>query len=97
MALTGLIVTEVLQGLERDVKRIESYLSLFELLEASGFETYRNAAAVFRTARSQGVSLTTTDALISTLALENGAAVFSRDRDFVQMAHIVGLKFHQPQ
>jgi predicted nucleic acid-binding protein len=42
-------------------------------------------------ARSQGVSLTTTDALIATLAVENDAAVFSLDRDFVRMAHLAGL------
>ena len=76
-------MTEVLQGLKRDVKRIEAYLSLFDLLEASGFETYRNAAVLFRLARSKGVSLTTTDALIATIAAENGAEIFSLDRDFV--------------
>jgi hypothetical protein len=96
VAVTGVVVTEILQGLKRDVKRIENYLSLFDLVEASGFETYQNAAALFRSARSQGVSLTTTDVLIATIAVENGAAVFSLDRDFVRMAHIVGLQLHKP-
>ncbi len=96
VALTGVIVTEVLQGLKRDIKRIEDYLSFFEILEAGGFDTYRNAAALFRSARSQGVSLTTTDVLIATLAVENGAEVFSLDRDFVRLAHLVGLQLHKP-
>lgn len=96
VAVTGVVVAEILQGLKRDVKPIEDYLSLFDLLEASGFETYRNAAALFRLARSQGVSLTTTDAIIAATAFENAAAVFSLDRDFVRMARLVGLRLHQP-
>ncbi len=39
-ALTGVVVTEVLQGLRRDVNRIERYLSLWEMLEPRGFSTY---------------------------------------------------------
>ena len=97
VAITGVIVTEVLQGLRRDIKRIETYLSLFDLLEANGFETYRNAAAHFRTARSQGISVTTTDALISTIAVENGATIFSLDRDFERMSHIIGFRLYQPR
>ena len=96
VALTGVVVTEILQGLKRDVQRIEYFLSLFDLLEASGFDTYRNAAALFRRARSKGVSLTTTDALIATVAAENGATVFSLDRDFVRMAQLAGFQLHQP-
>ena len=96
VALTGVVVTEILQGLKRDVKHIENYLSLFDLVEARGFETYQNAAALFRTARSQGVTLTTTDAIIATVAVENGATIFSLDRDFMRMAHMAGFPLHQP-
>jgi len=63
---------------------------------ARGFETYRNAAALFRLARSQGVSLTTTDAIIATVAAENIATIFSLDRDFIRMAHMAGFRLHQP-
>ena len=96
VAITGVVLTEILQGLKRDIKRIENYLSLFDLLEANGFETYRDAAALFRLARSKGVSLTTTDALSATIAVENGAEVFSLDRDFVRMAPLGGFRLHQP-
>jgi predicted nucleic acid-binding protein len=96
VALTGVVVTEILQGLKRDVKHIENYLSLFDLVEARGFETYQNAAALFRTAHSQGVTLTTTDAIIATVAVENGATIFSLDRDFMRMAHMAGFRLHQP-
>jgi len=96
VAVTGVVVTEILQGLKRDVQRIEAYLSLFELLEASGFETYRNAATLFRAARSQGLTLTTTDAIIATVAVENAAAIFSLDHDFMRMARLAGFQLHQP-
>lgn len=96
VALTGVVVTEILQGLKHDAKQIENYLSLFDLLEANGFETNKNAAALFRLARSRGVTLTTTDAIIATIAAENGAAIFSLDRDFVRMARIAGFPLHQP-
>ena len=96
VALTGVVVTEVLQGLKRDSRRIENYLKLFDFLEAHHFETYRNAANLFRLARSRGVSLTTTDAIIATVAVENGALIFSLDHDFVRMARIAGIQLYQP-
>ena len=51
-ALSGIIVTEILQGLVRDISRIEHYLSQWDMLEPAGFSTYREAAAIYRAARS---------------------------------------------
>jgi predicted nucleic acid-binding protein len=93
-ALTGIVVAEVLQGLTREVARIEGYLAQWDLLEPRGFETYRAAAAIFRLCRSKGVSLTTTDALIGAIALEHGASVFTLDKDFGRMARWTGLKLY---
>lgn len=93
-ALTGLVVTEVLQGLTRDAGRIGRYLAQWELLEPSGFETYREAAAIFRLARTRGVTLTTIDALIAAIALEHAASVFTLDKDFSRVAGITGLRLH---
>jgi predicted nucleic acid-binding protein len=90
-ALTGIVVAEVLQGLTRDIAKIEAYLAQWELLEPRGFGTYRSAAAIFRLCRSKGVSLTTTDALIGAIALEHGASVFTLDKDFSRMARWTGL------
>ena len=36
-ALAGVIVTEILQGLKRDVGRLEHYLSQWDVLEPKGF------------------------------------------------------------
>ena len=91
IAVSGVVVTEVLQGLKRDAEPIEDYLSLFDLLEPSGFETFRRAAELFRRARSRGVSLTTTDVIIAAVAAENRAEVFTLDHDFIRIARLAGL------
>jgi predicted nucleic acid-binding protein len=93
-ALTGVVVAEILQGLTRDFSRIEQFLSQWEMLEPSGFPTYREAAAIFRLARAKGVSLTTIDALIVAIALEHRASVFTLDKDFSRIARLTGLPLH---
>jgi hypothetical protein len=93
-ALAGVVVTEILQGLRRDVQRVERYLSLFEMLEPSGFSTYREASAISREARSKGVSLTTIDTLIAAIALEHNASLFSLDQDFFQVARLTPLRLY---
>jgi predicted nucleic acid-binding protein len=95
-ALTGVVVTEVLQGLRRDVTRIERLLGLWEVLNPIGFSTYREAAAISRLARSNGFTLTTVDSLIASVALENDASVFSLDKDFHRIAQITGLQLYRP-
>jgi predicted nucleic acid-binding protein len=93
-ALTGLVVTEILQGLRRDVQKIESFLSLWDMLEPRGFSTYREASAISRLARSKGVSLTTVDTLIAAIALEHRATLFTLDKDFSRIARITSLRLH---
>ena len=95
LALTGVVVTEVLQGLTRDAGRIERFLGEWDMLEPKGFETYRAAAAIYRVARGKGISLTTIDTLIAAIALEHGASVFTLDHDFSRIALITGLVLHR--
>jgi predicted nucleic acid-binding protein len=92
--LTGVVITEILQGLTRDARRIEQYLSQWDLLEPSGFRTYREAAAIFRLGRAKGVSLTTIDVLIAAVALEHRARVFTLDKDFTRIARLTGLPLY---
>ena len=93
-ALTGVVVTEILQGLRRDVALIERYLSQWELIEPNGFGTYREAASIFRQARAKGVAVTTVDALIAVVAMEHSASVFTLDRDFSRIARMTGLALY---
>jgi predicted nucleic acid-binding protein len=95
VVLAGVVVAEILQGLTRDTRVIENFLTQFELLEPSGFETYRQAAGIFRAARAKGISLTTIDTLIAALALEHGATLFTLDQDFSRMARITDLVLHR--
>ena len=93
-ALAGVVVTEILQGLTRDASRIEQYLAQWNLLEPSGFRTYREAAAIFRLGRARGLSLTTIDVLIAAIALEHRASVFTLDKDFSRIARLTGLALY---
>jgi predicted nucleic acid-binding protein len=93
-ALTGIVVTEILQGLKRDVSRMERYLSQWDMLEPVGYSTYREAAIIFRSARAKGVAVTAVDALIASIALEHGATLFTLDRDFVRISAIIRLSLH---
>jgi predicted nucleic acid-binding protein len=93
-ALAGVVITEVLQGLKRDVSRLEHYLSQWDMLEPRGFSTYREAATIFRAARAKGVAVTTIDALIAAIAIEHGATLFTLDKDFSRLAGITHLPLY---
>ena len=94
IAITGVVVAEILQGLTRDSTQVAQYLSMWDMLEPRGFRTYREASAIFRAARAKGVSLSTIDALIAAIALEHGASVFTVDKDFFRIARIANLTLH---
>ena len=94
-ALTGVIVTEILQGLRRDVHRMEHFLSMWELLEPRGFSTYREAASISRLARSKDNSLNTIDTLIAAIAVERHATLFSLDEDFSRIARVTPLHLYR--
>ena len=93
-ALAGVVITEILQGLKRDVSRLEHYLSQWDMLEPKGFPTYREAATLFRAARAKGVAVTTIDALIAAIALEHGATLFTLDKGFSRLAGITRLPLY---
>jgi predicted nucleic acid-binding protein len=95
IALTGVVVAEVLQGLTRDATHIEGFLAQWEMLEPEGFETYREAAAIYRTARARGISLTTIDTLIAAIALEHGTSVFTLDQDFLRIVRMTRLTLYR--
>ena len=94
-ALTGIVVAEVLQGLIRDASAIEHFLAQWDMLEPKGLETCRRAAAIYRSGRAKGISLTTIDTLIAAIALEHGAAVFTLDQDFGRIARLTGLELYK--
>jgi len=96
IALAGIVVTEILQGLRRDADIIEHFLRQWTLLEPTGFDTYAQAGAIFRVARSKGLTVTTTDTLIAAIALSHHAQLFTSDNDFTPLARLTGLRLYRP-
>jgi predicted nucleic acid-binding protein len=94
LVLAGVIVTEVLQGLRRDVAEVTRLLARWPLIEPTGFDTYVFAASIFRHARARGVTLSTVDALLASLAIEYQASLFTLDKDFGGLA-FSGLRLHE--
>ena len=96
LVLAGVIVTEVLQGLRRDVGEVARLLARWPLIEAGGFDTYAVAASIFRQSRARGLTLSTVDALLASLAIEYQASLFTLDKDFEGLA-FSGLRLHEPK
>lgn len=94
VAITGVIVAEVLQGLTKAPDRIENFLSEFDVLEPKGFDTYRMAASIFRKARANGVSPSTIDTIIAAIALEHGTPILTLDLDFSRLARFVAIEVY---
>jgi predicted nucleic acid-binding protein len=94
LVLTGLVVTEVLQGLKREVAPVTKLLAQWPLVEPGGFATYEAAATIFRRARERGVTHSTVDALLAAVALEYDAALFTLDRDFERLT-FSGLRLYR--
>jgi len=93
-ALTGVVVVEILQGLTKNARRIEDFLSLWDLLDPRGFSTYREAATIFRLARSKGIALTTIDTLIAAVAMEYRTSLFTLDKDISRIARFTSLRLY---
>jgi len=95
LVLTGSVVAEVLRGLKRDLAPVTTLLVQWPLVEPGGFATYETAAAIFRQARERGVTLSTADALIASVALEIGRRPrFTLDGDFERLS-FTGLRLHR--
>ncbi len=47
LAITGIVVAEIVQGLRGGVEEVEAQLRSWPLLEPGGFEAYRHAAEVY--------------------------------------------------
>jgi predicted nucleic acid-binding protein len=80
----GVIATEFFQGLRKD-SSVEVFAALFnDMIWLTPVEpgTYLTAATLFRTLRSQGITVRSTiDCLIAVLAAEGDAALLAHDQD----------------
>ena len=100
LALTDLILTEILQGIrdEQRFERVRSYLLNFPVFRARGLQTFIHAAQLYRRCQRSGVTVRKTiDCLIAAVTIEHGLELFHDDRDFDAIARYARLAiYHVP-
>jgi predicted nucleic acid-binding protein len=95
LAIGDLILTEVLQGFNRDKDFLaaESLLSSLTLVELGGKVVALKAAKNHRLLRSKGVTVRkTVDSIIATRCIEDGHSLLFSDRDFEPFVKHLGLQ-----
>jgi predicted nucleic acid-binding protein len=95
VALTDVILTEVLQGLssEDDARLVERHLRAFPVLRLEGLDDFALAASLYRTARRNGVTIRKTlDCLIAAPCVRTGAPILHADADFDRLASCTTLR-----
>jgi predicted nucleic acid-binding protein len=93
-ALTDVVLTELLQGLntERHVLRMERRLADFAVLRLEDLADFRAAAAMYRAARQEGITIRrTTDCLIAAVCVREGVSLLHSDVDFDRLATVTPL------
>lgn len=95
VALGDLILTEILQGFDReaDFQRARSFLTALTFYEFGGYQLCLQAANHYRMLRRQGITVRKTiDVIIATGCIEWDLELLHNDRDFSPMEQILGLK-----
>lgn len=95
VALTDVILTEILQGLRSDEEAglVESRLRAFPILRLDGLEDFVLAAELYRCARGAGVTVRKTlDCLIAAPCVRTGAPLLHADADFDRLAGCTPLR-----
>lgn len=95
VALTDVVLTEVLQGLRSDAeaRAVERHLRAFPVLRLEGLDDFALAAGLYRTARASGVTIRKTlDCLIAAPCVRTGAPLLHADADFDLLASCTSLR-----
>jgi len=94
VAITSLVLTEVLQGVREDnrLDAVFRVLSRFAIFETGSRELAVQSALNYRTLRGLGVTIRSTiDCLIATFCIEEGHTLLHRDSDFDHFEEYLGL------
>lgn len=98
LALCGIVLTEILQGIANDAtyRRVRWYLS--PLLMLPMHETvFVRAANIYRRLRKKGITIRkTNDCIIAATALEHHCQLLHNDKDFVPIEKHFPLKMVIP-
>jgi predicted nucleic acid-binding protein len=100
VALTDVILTEVLQGLRSDdeARMVERHLRAFPILRLEGLNDFVLAAELYRTARHAGVTIRKTlDCLIAAPCVRTNAPMLHADSDFDRLATCTPLRVWEPE
>ena len=95
IALTDVILTEVLQGLRshREAALVERHLRAFPILRLEELDDFVLAAKLYRAARRAGVTIRKTlDCLIAAPCVRTGAPLLHADGDFDRLATCTPLR-----
>jgi predicted nucleic acid-binding protein len=95
IALTDVILTEVLRGLrsDREAALVERQLRAFPILRLEDLDDFVLAASLYRTARRAGVIIRkTVDCLIAAPCVRTGAPLLHADEDFNRLATCTPLQ-----
>jgi predicted nucleic acid-binding protein len=95
IAIGDLILTEVLQGFDRDrdFNRAQKFLTALTIIELGGKEIALRAAKNYRQLRGLGVTpRKTIDTIIATRCIESDLPLLYSDRDFDPFVERLGLR-----
>lgn len=95
ICLTGIVITEILQGIkaDKDYERIKELLTGFSVYEPADINVYLDAARIYRTCRKAGRTIRSTiDCLIAAICIRNGLSILHRDRDYDSISGATSLK-----
>jgi len=95
IALTDVVLTEILQGLRTDQEaaEVEERLRAFPILRLDGLDDFVLAAQLYRTARRSGITIRKTlDCLIAVPCVRTGAPLLHADEDFDRLASCTPLR-----
>lgn len=99
LALTDLILCEILQGIrsDADFEKTLRLLRVLPIFSAGGEQVAIAAAQNYRLLRAQGITIRKTiDCLIATFCITNGHTLLHRDRDFDPFEQHLGLSVLRP-
>jgi predicted nucleic acid-binding protein len=94
VSTTGLVVTEVLQGLrsDRQFREVRERLADLPSIDLADID-FVNAADLYRRARKAGATpRSTIDLLLAALCARTGSALLHDDRDFAVIEELAGLE-----
>ena len=98
VALTDVVLTEVLQGLRsaHEAALVESHLRAFPVLRLEVFDDFVAAAAMYRQARAAGITIRKTlDCLIAAACVRADVPLLHADADFDRLAGCTALRVHR--